>query len=36
VPSQQLLLGVSALAHRLWVCIEALLHSLKQMLVLPP
>jgi hypothetical protein len=27
---------LSALAHRLWVCVEALLHSLKQMLVLPP
>ena len=27
---------LSALAHRLWVCVEALLHCLKQMLVLPP
>src|SRR5215475_11214558 len=27
---------LSPLAHRLWICIEALLHSFEQMLVLPP
>ena len=27
---------LSTLAHRLWVCVKALLHSLEQMLVLPP
>jgi threonyl-tRNA synthetase len=27
---------LATLAHRFWVCVKALLHSLKQMLMLPP
>src|SRR5262245_31749843 len=28
--------SLATLAHRLWVCVKALLHSLEQILMLPP
>jgi hypothetical protein len=33
--AERMLDRLAALAHGLWVCIKALLHSLKQMLMLP-